>query len=138
VIHAISPVGAKVYPGMSHAVRVGDLMFLSGQVSVDAGGTLVGEGDPLAQVRQCFHNIEALLRAGGGGLDSVVKLTCYLADAGTYPVYASVKAELFARRPPVGTVVIVGALLDPRFLLEIEATAVLDESSTLPSTKEPS
>jgi enamine deaminase RidA (YjgF/YER057c/UK114 family) len=63
-------------------------------------------------------------------------LTCYLADPSTYPVYASVKAELFARRPPAGTVVVVGALLDPRFLLEIEATAVLDESSALPSTKE--
>jgi enamine deaminase RidA (YjgF/YER057c/UK114 family) len=136
VIHAINPVGAKAYPGMSHAVRFGGLMFLSGQVSLDASGALVGEGDPQAQVRQCFRNIEALLQAGGAALDAVVKLTCYLADASTYPVYAGVKAELFARRPPAGTVVVVGALLDPRFLLEIEATAVLDESSALPSTKE--
>ena len=54
----------------------------------------------------------------------------------TYPAYASVKAELFARRPPAGTVVVVGALLDPRFLLEVEATAVLADSGQLPSTKE--
>jgi 2-iminobutanoate/2-iminopropanoate deaminase len=136
VIRAINPAGGQAFPGMSHAVRAGRLILLSGQVSLDASGAVIGEGDPLAQVRQCFRNIEAVLRAGGCALDAVVKLTCYLTDPATYPAYASVKAELFARRPPAGTVVVVGALLDPRFLLEVEATAVLAESAPLPSTKE--
>jgi enamine deaminase RidA (YjgF/YER057c/UK114 family) len=138
VIQTVNPAGGPVFPGMSHAVRVGNLLFLSGQVSLDATGELVGEGDPVAQVRQCFRNIETVLRAGGSALDAVVKLTCYLTDAATYPAYAGVKAELFALRPPAGTAIIVDALLDPRFLLEIEATAVLPEFSALPSTKEPS
>lgn len=138
MIQAINPVGAQAFPGMSHAVQVGNLMFLSGQVSMDTSGAIVGEGDPLAQVRQCFGNIEAVLRAGGAGLGAVVKLTCYLADLATYPVYASVKAELFSRLPPAGTVVLVGGLLDPRFLLEIDVTAVLDESATFEPAQEPS
>jgi 2-iminobutanoate/2-iminopropanoate deaminase len=126
VIRTVNPAGTRTYPGMSHAVRADRLMFLSGQVAVDAAGTVVAEGDAAGQARQCFGNIEAVLRAEGGSLADVVHLTCYLADAAAYPAYAGVKAELFAQRAPAGTAVVVAALLDHRFLLEIEAIAVLD------------
>jgi enamine deaminase RidA (YjgF/YER057c/UK114 family) len=125
VIEVVNPPELASFPGAAHAVRAGDLLFLSGQVALDNAGALVGAGDPVAQARQCFRNIEAVLRAAGGGLDSVVRLRCYLSDAATYPAYAGVKAELFPHRPPAGTAVIVGSLLDPLFLLEIEAVAVL-------------
>jgi enamine deaminase RidA (YjgF/YER057c/UK114 family) len=61
--------------GFSPATRVGSAIFVSGQVPVDAGGALVGEGDCGAQAEQCFANVESALRAAGATMDDVTKIT---------------------------------------------------------------
>jgi enamine deaminase RidA (YjgF/YER057c/UK114 family) len=119
--HAIEP-----HPGMSQAVRKGRVIALSGQVALDESGALVGAGDPALQSAQIFRNLERLLSKAGSGLGDVVRLTCYLTDAAHFPAYAAVKRDVFAGEAPAGTSVIVAGLLDPRFLLEVEALAVLD------------
>src|SRR4051812_15428967 len=66
----------------SHAliVEAGRLVFISGQGPVDASGNVVGIGDPRAQVRQVFANLQALVEAAGGSLADIVELTAYLRD----------------------------------------------------------
>jgi enamine deaminase RidA (YjgF/YER057c/UK114 family) len=125
---ALNQTPALTFPGMSQAVQAGRLLFVAGQVALDDSGTVVGEGDARRQAEQVFANIDALARLAGGSLADVVRLTCFLADQSAYPAYAEVKASVFAQfdqGPPAATAVVVDALLDNRFLLEVEATLVL-------------
>jgi enamine deaminase RidA (YjgF/YER057c/UK114 family) len=119
-----NPSEALTFPGLSQSVRSGDFIFLSGQCSMDENGKVVGEDDPLAQARQIFRNIESLLAAEGSTLADIVKLVCFVISPTVYQAYAQVKAELFPASGPTGTTVVVKALLDPQFLLEVDATAV--------------
>jgi enamine deaminase RidA (YjgF/YER057c/UK114 family) len=121
----INPSPALTFPAMSQAVRAGELLVLAGQVALDEDGNLVGPGDPVAQAEQCFRNIEQLLELGGASLRDVVKLTCFLSDKSVYPAYAAAKQTRFSSDAPAGTAVVVSALLDERFLLEVEAIAVI-------------
>jgi len=116
---------ALTFSGLSQAVRAGDLVVLSGQVALDDEGELVGPGDASAQAAQVFRNIDRLLELAGASHSDVVKLTCYLTDAAAYPAYAQEKLERFPAAGPAGTALVVGALMDPRFLMEVEAIAVV-------------
>ena len=111
--------------GFSPATRVGNLVFVSGQVSTDADGGLVGGGDCAAQAEQCFDNVEAALRAAGATLDDVTKITTFLVEADDYPAYAQARLRRFPENGPASSTVIVKALAFPEYLVEIEAVAVL-------------
>lgn len=117
----LNPPG-MTFAGMSQGVALGDLIHVSGQVAL-RDGKVTGIGDAAAQARQCFANIEAVLRLAGATMGDIVALRCYLVDAEHYAGYASVKNALFAGNPPCGTAVVVKALLSPGFLLEVEAVA---------------
>ncbi|MEZ5078573.1 MAG: RidA family protein [Solirubrobacterales bacterium] len=109
----------------SHAiVSAGSLVHVSGQIGLRPDGELAGE-DVEAQARQAFRNLEAVLRSAGSGFDSVVKLTAYLTEAGQVAELARVRAEFISEPFPASTVVVVSALLDPAWLLEIEAVAAV-------------
>lgn len=114
------------FPGMSQAVRSGDLICLSGQVGLGADGKVVS-ADPAAQAEQCFANIDAALRLAGADVADVVKLVCYLTDAQDFGAYAAARARLFGGHEPAGTTVVVAGLLDPAMLMEVEAWAVVAE-----------
>ena len=118
---AIEPLG-----GISQATRVGDHIFLSGQVAFDENGELVGDGDAKTQSEQIFRNIERLLAKAGASLDDVTLLTTFLTDAEHFADYSTVKKRYFPKDPPAGTTVIVAGLLDPRLLLEVEVHAVVE------------
>lgn len=118
----------------SPAFLVGDnsaLAFLSGQVAIRPDGTVVDAADPTEQVRQVFDNLDAAVRAAGGvGLADLVRTTVYLVSTdlvGTfYAVRAALYPDAFADRPrPASTLVIVSALVDPRFLVEIDGVAAI-------------
>ena len=111
--------------GFSPAARIGGSVFVSGQVSTDANGELVGEGDAGAQSEQCFKNVEAALTAAGVGWDDVAKITCFLVNAADYPAYAAARQRLFPQNGPASSTVIVSALVRPEYLVEIEAYAVI-------------
>src|SRR5262245_3370449 len=80
----------------SHALMVdaGRLLFISGQGPVDAKGNVVGIGDPRAQVRQVFANLQALVEAAGGSLDDIVSLTAYLRDMSHRAIITEIRQEL--------------------------------------------
>jgi 2-iminobutanoate/2-iminopropanoate deaminase len=121
---AYNPSPALTFPGMSQAVAFGDFVFLAGQCSMDENAQVVGAQDPDAQARQVFRNIEAVLACAGSTLADIVRLTCYAVSPAAYEAYARVKSEIFPSEAPAATTVIVSALLDRRFLLEVEATAI--------------
>jgi 2-iminobutanoate/2-iminopropanoate deaminase len=110
-------------PGMSAAVVADGTVFVSGQVAMGPDGAVSG-GDCTAQARQCFGNIERILGEVGCTLGDVVSVTAYLAHASDARAYLAVRAEVFVADPPATTTV-VAALLDPRFLVEVQAVAVV-------------
>jgi enamine deaminase RidA (YjgF/YER057c/UK114 family) len=125
---AIEPDPARILPGMSQAVRVGDTVYLSGQVAFGADGQVVGIGDARAQAVQCFANIRSVLKTAGAELSDVVKLTCFLVDGDDFGAYAEVKKSLFTGGvAPASTTIIIKGLLIPGLVMEIEAIAVVTD-----------
>ena len=115
--------------GRSHVVildKVMKLAFVSGQVSMDRDGLLVGRGDFEAQTRQVFQNLLLILREIGGNLEDVVKLNAYTTVPEQIQVYLKVRNEFVSRKnPPASTFVGVVALASPDFLIEVEMIVVL-------------
>ena len=102
-------------------------MFLSGQVALDASGNLIGEGDAGGQAEQVFRNLQAVVQACGGSLADIVKLTVFTTDLAYRPAIGDARSRYFtAGEMPGSTFVVVTSLADPRFLVEIEAVAIID------------
>jgi enamine deaminase RidA (YjgF/YER057c/UK114 family) len=107
----------------SQAVRVGDLVIVSGQMPVDPDGTLLHPGDVVAQARVVFDNMAAVLAAGDLTLAHVVELVSYHTDFRDIGDFAAVKGEYFTEDPPAWTSIGVAALAIPGQRLEVKATA---------------
>jgi len=110
--------------GYSRAVRVGDHVYVSGTTATDAEGNIVGIGDPYAQTRQIIGNLKSALERSGAHLEDVVRTRIFVTDASLIGEVGRAHAEAFGRARPA-TTGIVSALLDPRWLVEIEAEAVI-------------
>jgi len=125
--HYVRPDGTPPVNGYSHAVAfTGRMIAVSGQVPLDAAGQLVGPGDPLAQARQVFENLAAVLAAAGAALTDIVKLTVFLTDLADLAAFRQVRDEHFpADSPPASSLVQVSGLVHPGFRIEIEALAAL-------------
>ena len=110
----------------SQAVRVGNLVFCSGQIALDpTSGQMVAPDDVVAQTRQVMANLTAVLEAAGSGLGQVVKTTIFLVDLGDFTAVNQVYGESFPSAPPARATVEVSRLpRDAR--VEIEAIAVVD------------
>ena len=109
--------------GYAQAIEVAGatrLLFVSGQIPVDAEGAT--PSDFAGQARQAWANLEAQLRAGGMGLDNLVKVTIFLADRAHAAENRAVRNAVLAGRQAALTVIITG-IFDPEWLLEIEAVA---------------
>jgi 2-iminobutanoate/2-iminopropanoate deaminase len=107
----------------SQAVRVGDLLFTSGQIPLTPDGALVA-GDVRVQARQVMENLSAVLHAGGSSLQQVVKCTVFLADMDDFAAVNEVYGGYFGSEPPARSAVEVARL--PRDVrIEIEAIALV-------------
>jgi reactive intermediate/imine deaminase len=105
------------------AVRVGDLLFISGCVPTDAKGTVVGGDDVAAQARKTFENIGLILERAGASFADVVKVTVYLTDVDDRPKINPVRQEVFGDARPASTLVEVSRLAIPGIKIEVEAIA---------------
>lgn len=115
--------------GFSRAYRAGRQVFVSGTAPVADDGGVFAPGDMAAQARRCFDiALGALAEAGGSVLD-VVRTRVYLVDGSRWEEAAGVHGEVFAEVRPAGTFVVVAALLDPGWLVEVEVDAVLGEGA---------
>ena len=112
--------------GFAPATRAGNMVFVSGHVSVDADGALVGKGDAYAQSVQVFSNIDAALQAAGATRADITKITAFLINSEDYAGYARARLEYFQGDPgPASSTVFVKGLVSPDYLIEIEAIAVV-------------
>jgi len=111
-----------------HYIRVdspGSLIFLSGQLSRDAEGKLVGEGDMAEQTRQCIRNMRTVLEAAGGTLEDIVSIVVYTTDIRRFKEIVAARTEFFVDKLPTSTIVEVNHLADPGLLIEFQAIAAL-------------
>jgi reactive intermediate/imine deaminase len=117
--------------GYSDAVKVkgGKTIYISGQVPINARNELVGKGNLHEQTIQVFENIKNVLSLSGATFADVVKINTYIVDC--KPEHVALvrevrKSYLSAEKPPASTMVGVTSLVDPDFLIEIEAIAVVE------------
>jgi len=111
--------------GYSPAVRAGNTLYISGQVSQDLDGNIVGRGDIVAQAAQVFANLKAVVEAAGASLQDVVKLTTYTTSLANRQAIAEARAKYWQSDWPASTFVVISSLAAPDFLVEVEAIAVL-------------
>jgi enamine deaminase RidA (YjgF/YER057c/UK114 family) len=127
-----SPATLPPPTGYSHVAKVskGTLVYIAGQVSSDASGKLVGEGNFEAQVEQVFKNVKLALEAAGATMADIVKLNTYLVAEVSQDELPKMQAirdrHLNKDKPPASTLVVVSRLARPGWLIEIEAVAALD------------
>lgn len=112
--------------GYSRAVRIGNVIEIAGTVASDESGEPVGE-TVSDQARYIFQKIEQALQAAGGSLCDVTRTRWYLTDISTLDEAGRVHGEVFGEISPVASAVEVTALAGPGFLIEIEASAVLQD-----------
>ena len=115
--------------GYTHVVEViqGKTVYIAGQVSFDASGTLVGKGDFAAQTRQVMENLKAALAAAGATFANVVKVNTYVTDLSQIAVLREMRAAYYGSNPPASTLVQVVGLAHPDLMIEIEAIAVVPQ-----------
>jgi enamine deaminase RidA (YjgF/YER057c/UK114 family) len=112
--------------GYSRAVRVGDRVFVAGCAPIMPDGADPPE-DSYGQTKRCIEIIERALAAAGGSLADVVRTRAYLIPGADFEGFGRAHGEAFSEIRPANTTVIVAALVDARWLLEIEAEAVLTQ-----------
>ncbi len=107
----------------SQAVRVGDLIYTAGQAGIDpATGKAAGDGFE-AQARQAFANLRTLLEDAGSGMDKVIKVTCFVAEADAFAFLNELFAEYFPVSPPVRSTPVVALPRGLKFSIDAIAVA---------------
>ncbi len=124
LISSGSPYEPKV--GISRAVRVGSIVAVSGTAPL-RDGKIVGEGDPAAQARRCLEIIKEALENAGTTLDHVVRTRTLLTRIEDWEAVAAVHGEFFGVIRPANTIMQVSRFIDPDWLVEFEADAVIND-----------
>lgn len=104
----------------------GRMIHISGQIPWDENNQTVCKGDVAGQTRQVFANIEKILADAGATLDDVIKITVFAADIRYRDEINRVRSETFREPYPASTQVAVAALVDPEWMVEIEAVAFVE------------
>jgi enamine deaminase RidA (YjgF/YER057c/UK114 family) len=120
--------GTKWEPivGYSRAIRVGNVVHVSGTTATDQQGKVVGIGNARVQTIQALNNIKTALEAVGARLDDVVRTRIYVTDITKWEEIGIAHGEFFKSILPASSMVEVKNLINPQMLVEIEAEAILD------------
>ena len=111
--------------GYSRAVKVGNIIEVTGTVAVDENNNLVGDNNAYEQTRFILEKIEKILIRAGASLKDVVRTRIYVTDITRWEEYGKAHGEFFSTIKPCTTMVEVKGLIDPTFLVEIEASAII-------------
>ena len=111
--------------GYSRAVKIGNIIEVTGTVSVDENSMLVGKDDAYAQAKYIIEKIEKVLHRAGASLKDVVRTRMFVTDISRWEEYGKAHGEFFSAIKPCTSMIEVKGLIAPEFLIEIEATAIL-------------
>ncbi|MEO5995271.1 MAG: RidA family protein [Chitinophagaceae bacterium] len=111
--------------GYSRAVKIGNVVEVTGTVAVDENNQTVGVGNPYEQAKYILQKIEKVLERAGATLKDVVRTRMYVTDISRWEDFGKAHGEVFKDIKPCTTLVEIKALISPEFLIEIEATAIL-------------
>ena len=126
---AYQPPDVFVPAGKSYShgviVEAGKTLYVAGQTSRDAQGNVVCKGDAAGQTRQLLENMKKVIEGAGGRMEDVAKTTVFITDIKYREAVGRVRQEFFKGEPPANTLLVISALADPAFLVEIEAIVPL-------------
>lgn len=110
--------------GYSRAVKIGNTIEVTGTVAVDENSALVGGNDAYEQTKFILQKIEKVLQNAGAGMKDVVRTRMFVTDISRWEEYGRAHGEFFATIKPCTSMIEVKGLIDPTYLIEIEATAI--------------
>ena len=111
--------------GYSRAVRVGNMIEITGTVAVDKDGAVVGPGDAYKQTRFILEKIETVIKQAGASMKDVVRTRMFVTDISRWEEYGRAHGEFFQTIRPCTSMIEVKGLIAPEYLIEIEATAII-------------
>ena len=111
--------------GYSRAVKVGNLVEVTGTVASGDDGNVVGENDPYGQTKFIYQRIEKILKQAGASMKDVIRVRMFVTDISKWQEYGRAHSEFFKDIKPCNTMVEVSALIEPAYMIEIEATAII-------------
>lgn len=111
--------------GYSRAVKIGNTIEVTGTVAVDENNNLVGAGDAYSQTKFILQKIEGVLKQAGANLADVVRTRMFVTDISRWEEYGKAHGEFFHTIKPCTSMIEIKGLIDPAYLIEIEATAIL-------------
>jgi enamine deaminase RidA (YjgF/YER057c/UK114 family) len=111
--------------GYSRAVKVGNVIEVTGTVAIDENDEVVGKNDPYLQTKFIIEKIEKVLKQAGANLNNVVRTRMFVTDITRWEEYGRAHGEFFKIIKPCTSMIEVRGLIDPQFLIEIEATAII-------------
>jgi enamine deaminase RidA (YjgF/YER057c/UK114 family) len=112
--------------GYSRAVKVGNVIEVTGTVASGEDGKVVGKDDAYAQTKFIYQKIEKVLQRAGAEMKDVIRVRMFVTDIARWQEYGKAHSEFFKDIKPCNTMVEVSALIEPDYLIEIEATAIID------------
>ena len=112
--------------GYSRAVKIGNVVEVTGTVAVDDLGKLVGENSAYEQTKFIIQKIERVLQKAGASLNDVVRTRMFVTDISRWEEYGMAHGEFFKEIKPCTTMVEISKLISPEYLIEIEATAIIN------------
>lgn len=113
--------------GISRAVRVGKIIAVAGTAPLGPDGQTIGRGDPAAQTRRCLEIVREALERLGARLTDVIRTRILLTRIEDWEQAAGVHGEFFGEVRPANTVMQVARFIDPEWLVEVEADAVVED-----------
>ena len=111
--------------GYSRAVKVGNVVEVTGTVASGPDGQVVGMNDAYTQTKYIYKKIEEVLKRAGAEMKNVVRVRMFVTDISRWQDYGKAHSEFFKEIKPCNTMVEVSALIEPEYLIEIEATAII-------------